>query len=310
MAKKTTEQFVKQLEAARGTELFDYSKVVYTGSHGKIIIVCKTCSYEFSQDPSNHLKGVGCPKCSNRLSLNNETFLERILPERRVRYDYSKIEVKNNKSILDIRCIKHDYWFKQKAADHLSGRECRLCGRENTVKGKTKSTEEFISDAEAVHIDSYDYSDTEYICSSQEVKIYCKKHGGFFWQVPESHLAGRGCPECAKGGYKTTSSGSLYVLQFDNITKIGITNRTAKDRAKKINKSSGKNFKILFEFRFSDGRVPKYIETRLLRKLNLKYSPVPEIYDGSTESFLDVSEKELIMDITTLCTDFYKQSNN
>lgn len=231
--------------------------------------------------------------------------MEKISPEQRISYDYSKINVENNRSILDIRCLKHDVWFKQRAADHLVGKGCKLCGLEKFAKSKTKSTEQFVLDAEAIQGDKYDYSETEYVSSSTPVKIFCKKHRGFFWQVPETHLYGRGCPECAKGGYKTTSPGSLYVLGCENFTKIGITNRRALDRVKKINKSSGKNFKILFEFKFSDGRVPNYVETKLLRQLNSKYIPVSEIYDGSTETFIDVSERELISEILALCTEFY-----
>lgn len=308
MAKKTTEQFVEQLKEARGDVDFNYSKVVYTGSHGKIDIICNACGYEFSQDASNHLKGVGCPKCSNRLTLTNETFLERIESPRRDRYDYSRIDVKNNKSILQIRCKKHDVWFSQKAADHLSGRECKLCARENTIKGNTKTTEQFVIDAESSHGNSYDYTETEYVASNIALKIFCPNHQGFFWQVPETHLAGRGCPTCAKGGYKSTKSGSLYVLVADSVTKVGITNRTASDRLKKINKSSGLAFSIEFEFRFSNGRVPLHIENQLLKELNQTHQPVNELYEGSTESFLNVEIDHLISRVTHHCQQFYKDN--
>ena len=48
-----------------------------------------------------------------------------------------------------------------------------------------------------VHGDQYDYSKVDYISSSQKVCIICKKHGEEFWQAPNSHLMGHGCPLCA-----------------------------------------------------------------------------------------------------------------
>lgn len=305
MAKKTTEKFVSELIAARGDTLFDYSRVIYRGSHDKIDITCNTCGGDFLQDPMNHLKGVGCPYCAKNRKLNNDLFLEKINAKGITGYDYSKINVETNSSVLDIRCEKHDVWFKQRVADHLAGKGCKLCGIEKFSKSKTKTTEQFIFDAEKVHGSMYSYKETTYISSSKAVKIFCNKHSDYFWQVPESHLGGKGCPHCAKGGYKSTKSGSLYVLEFDSITKVGITNRSASERIKKINKSSGKDFSILFEFRFSDGRVPQYIETRLLRILHNSYEPVQETYDGSTESFLNAKTEDIILHITRLCTEYY-----
>ena len=41
---------------------YDYSKVVYTSSHQKVLIICGIHG-EFSQKAGNHLCGDGCPKC-------------------------------------------------------------------------------------------------------------------------------------------------------------------------------------------------------------------------------------------------------
>lgn len=42
--------------------LYDYSKVNYTKSVDKVIIICKNHG-EFTQTPASHLSGVGCPLC-------------------------------------------------------------------------------------------------------------------------------------------------------------------------------------------------------------------------------------------------------
>jgi len=62
---------------------------------------------------------------------------------------------------------------------------------------KTSTTEQFIQKAIAVHgKDTYDYSKVEYVNSRIKVCITCKKHGDF-WQAPNAHCGGKGCPLCA-----------------------------------------------------------------------------------------------------------------
>ena len=53
----------------------------------------------------------------------------------------------------------------------------------------------FIEDANRVHNDKYDYSKVEYVNNKVEVCIICKEHGEF-WQRPDRHLQGQGCPIC------------------------------------------------------------------------------------------------------------------
>lgn len=60
-----------------------------------------------------------------------------------------------------------------------------------------KTRDEFIEDAKEKHGDKYSYEKTEYVNNHTKVCITCSKHGDF-WQTPNSHLSGRGCPTCAK----------------------------------------------------------------------------------------------------------------
>jgi hypothetical protein len=55
--------------------------------------------------------------------------------------------------------------------------------------------EDFIEKATAIHNGAYDYSKVEYTKSIIPVKIICKVCG-VFEQSPNSHLGGRGCPNC------------------------------------------------------------------------------------------------------------------
>jgi len=60
---------------------------------------------------------------------------------------------------------------------------------------KKKTKEEFIKEARKKHSDKYDYSKIEYVNNHTKVCINCPEHGEF-WQIPSSHLQGKGCPKC------------------------------------------------------------------------------------------------------------------
>jgi hypothetical protein len=58
-----------------------------------------------------------------------------------------------------------------------------------------KKTIDFIEKAKAVHGTKYDYSKVEYVKAIEKVCIICHEHGEF-WQTPNNHLRGKGCPSC------------------------------------------------------------------------------------------------------------------
>lgn len=58
-----------------------------------------------------------------------------------------------------------------------------------------KNKEEFIIDARKVHGGKYNYDKVNYVNNRTKVCIICPEHGEF-WQIPDSHLRGRGCPVC------------------------------------------------------------------------------------------------------------------
>lgn len=107
------------------------------------------------------------------------------------KYDYSKVDYKNNSTKVCIICPEHgEFW--QTPNSHLLGSGCPSC---SNVKKKT--TEDFIKEAKEIHGGKYDYSKTDYINERTKVIITCPIHGDFL-QLPKNHLRGQGCPECGK----------------------------------------------------------------------------------------------------------------
>lgn len=58
---KTTEEFINDSISVHGDE-YDYSKTKYNGCNERVIITCKKHG-DFSQKPTYHLSGNGCPLC-------------------------------------------------------------------------------------------------------------------------------------------------------------------------------------------------------------------------------------------------------
>lgn len=107
------------------------------------------------------------------------------------KYDYSRVDYKNNHTKVCVVCPKHgEFW--QKPNDHLDGHGCSACS-----KTKKLTNEEFAARANKVHSNKYDYSKVNYKAALTAVCIVCPRHGEF-WQKPNDHLNGHGCPHCQK----------------------------------------------------------------------------------------------------------------
>lgn len=105
------------------------------------------------------------------------------------KYDYSKVEYANNKTKVCIICPDHgEFW--QTPSDHLNGKGCPQCAGNVRCDKDT-----FIEKAKHIHNDRYDYSKVEYVNAHTKVCIICPEHGEF-WQTPNNHLNGNGCPLC------------------------------------------------------------------------------------------------------------------
>ena len=189
--KKTKEQFVADAIKVHGDK-YDYSKVEYVNNRTKVCIICPEHG-EFWQIPDSHLRGRGCSFCryiksSSKCRMNLETFIQRSKEVHGNKYDYSKVEYINTDTKVCIVCPKHgEFW--QTPHHHLRGRGCYICGINK------KSNKEFIQQAIEIHGDKYDYTQTNYVNKHHKVKIICPVHGDF-WQLPNNHLNGRGCPQC------------------------------------------------------------------------------------------------------------------
>lgn len=74
-------------------------------------------------------------------------------------------------------------------------------------------TAKFIAEMMELHQGIYDYSEVDYKDNKTKVKIICREHGPF-WQTPNAHKNGRGCPSCARNQNLTTEQ---VIQQFRDV---------------------------------------------------------------------------------------------
>lgn len=59
-----------------------------------------------------------------------------------------------------------------------------------------KTKEKFITEANMIHNNKYVYDNINYINNKTKIQIFCVSCNKYFWQTPDNHLRGKGCPYC------------------------------------------------------------------------------------------------------------------
>ncbi len=95
----TKEMFIEKAKSVHGDN-YNYDQVNYVNNHTKVIIYCKKCEDTFSQVPSSHLLGSGCPYHANKTELKLHYYLIE-----------KKYEVKREHKFEDFKKSKFDFYL-------------------------------------------------------------------------------------------------------------------------------------------------------------------------------------------------------
>lgn len=192
-----TNEFIFKAQKTHGNK-YDYSKVKYTNTNTKVTIVCPIHG-EFKQTPKSHLVlKSGCfkchtDKCRKKYSHTNSEFIRQAQNTHGNKYDYSLTKYINNITKVKIICPIHGE-FEQTPRTHKRG-GCPKCKYLNLSNRFSHTNKDFITKAQQVHDDKYDYSKVQYVNSDTKIIIICPIHGEFK-QAPARHLSGDKCPKC------------------------------------------------------------------------------------------------------------------
>lgn len=136
-----------------------------------------------------------------------EQFIEEAKKVHDIKYDYTKVDYKNQLTKVCIICPEHgEFW--QRPKQHLKGEGCPLCGKKKggekisksskhiKQRGKAYTQEEFITILKNIYGDKYDYSKVKYTNTKSKITLICPKHGEFVKLVSDLISKKTGCQYC------------------------------------------------------------------------------------------------------------------
>lgn len=210
-------------------------------------------------------------------------------------YTYDRVVYKDFNTKVEIFCTKHQGYFWQTPSSHLGGNGCIECYNNSHAErgaARTLTQGDFVEKTHAAHGDKYTLMNAIYTGALNHVWVTCPKHGDFSI-APHNLWAGYGCPDCAKSGYNKSKPGHIYVLQSDDLTKIGITNNDVAKRVTQLNRA-GKNFTVLYSELVENGTIPLAVESALKLCLKIDYRQPLEKFQGYTECYYDTDVESII----------------
>lgn len=191
-------QFIQKSNSIHNN-IYNYSLVTKFETHKtKIDVICNTHG-KFKTTVQAHLFGNGCKKCHNdKMKLNVSDLIKRFnkIHQNRYIYNITDDSYKNTGTKIEIQCSLHGLFYMS-SCNHLSGKGCPECAKIRMSNNMTSDESEYLSKVKKIHHNLYDYSNTIYNGTKNNIDIICKTHG-LFKQNAGAHLYGKaGCPKCA-----------------------------------------------------------------------------------------------------------------
>lgn len=205
---------------------------------------------------------------------------------------------------------------KVRYRSHLASTGCPKCSKIDNPNSINKSRLNFLTYIENNSNSQYDYSKVVYKGTKIKVEIICKEHGSFF-QRPQNHMRGEGCPKCSvvkanktklEMGYgnnfsrssygKFKGDSNVYVFKLYNknelFYKIGITKNIG-SRIKLLNKD-GYNVDCLYNYKSTCLDCWDIEKMLHFNFKNIRYTPKLK-FKGSTEcfNFVDIKDVDFLI---------------
>lgn len=202
---------------------------VSPGSNKKVPWRC-TEGHEWEAVVAKRAEGHGCPYCAGQRVLPGVNDLATLHPElaKEALFDATKVMAGSHRKGM-WRCALGHEW-ETSIGHRASGKGCPFCSGNRVLPGfndlatvNPELAQEALFDATKVTAGS-----------GRKERWRCAE--GHEWKAVigsrTSETAGRGCPNCAKGGFHPERQAWLYLMHHDQweMLQIGITNNPARRR--------------------------------------------------------------------------------
>lgn len=227
-----------------------------------------------------YLDIVGRIKSSQPIDIRQQYMLYQSHKAHGTKYLYDLRDLTTRKDKAAIYCPLHGV-FHQTMKDHIDKIQgCPECKKTKIGDRWRSDKGTFVKSAIQVHGNLYSYDKVEYVSALEKVSIICHTHGEFF-QTPQSHTLGRGCPKCQGKNYNI-----IYILRClcTGLIKIGITSNL-KNRLQSI----GGELQVIQQFTVSN---PAILERHLHNHFQHNRTSNLHVRSGNTE-FFNLTDQEL-----------------
>lgn len=113
---------------------YDFSKIEeFKNNKSYISVICHKKDKNgiehgiFKTRIDKFLQGCGCPKCGGTKLKTSEEFIQESKKLYGNKYDYFKVNYKNNYTCVEIKCNHCNKIFRKRPHDFLQGQECPFC---------------------------------------------------------------------------------------------------------------------------------------------------------------------------------------
>lgn len=208
---------------------YSYEKSIYINNETKVIITCPEHG-DFSQTPSNHLLGKGCPRCKpiklkNKFSFTQEKYIQKVKDRWGDKFLLDKIVYKGIDNKIIVGCKEHGD-FELTAYSLLKGKHpCPKCCLKLRGENRRKDDEYFYQKFKQKHNNKYQYKAILREGKDSWVEIECPNHGPFR-QLISNHNK-HGCPRCSLSNTSIEKFIERF-LEKNNINFIKNENRVIK----------------------------------------------------------------------------------
>lgn len=131
---KTQEQFEDEMKSEWGNKFTVIGE--YKGNKTPIKVKCNDCGFEYEAIPTNILsKHEGCPKCSNRLLKDTNSFMKKLFDKFGDVFE-AVTEYVSSDTNITLKCKKCGELITNKPHKFLQGQGCKRCKGFNILKSE------------------------------------------------------------------------------------------------------------------------------------------------------------------------------
>jgi len=241
----------------------------YIDAKTKINFKCNICKYTWKTSPDNVTRLSGCPNCA----LKNKTLTNEEIDNRLENKTFKRLSnYINIKTKLKFECLICNNIWKARPDIITEGHGCPSCA---DISLNNEIIDNRLKNRSIKRIDNY-------INDKTNINFQCLKCNNIWRATTNNVTRNRGCPICAKSGFKEDKPAVTYCIYFKefDLYKVGISNNYIGRMY-----TFGSKPEIVFIREFEHGKDARKLEAQWLENIKEHLVNTGSLRSGNTETF-------------------------